>query len=114
MNDKSSVTTFDFIAELIFLSTEEGGRKTPVFSGYRPQVKFELMEVQTSGEQTFLNKEEVNPGDSVIAGIRLLGIEYFNNFLEEGMLFDFREGSRIIGTGKVTNILNQKLKNASR
>jgi hypothetical protein len=31
----------DFIAELKYRITEEGGRKTPVFkTGYRPQVKF--------------------------------------------------------------------------
>jgi hypothetical protein len=49
----------DFIAELKYLTTEEGGRKTPVHSGYRPQVKFCFTEMQTSGQQTFIDKEIV-------------------------------------------------------
>lgn len=52
----------DFIAELKYLTTEAGGRGTPVFSsGYRPQGKFAFSEVQTSGQQQFLNKELYTP-----------------------------------------------------
>lgn len=99
----------DFIAELKYRTTDEGGRLTPAFSKYRPQVKFDFEEMQTSGEQTFLNKEQVFPGDSVIAKIRILGVEFFKNRLEPGMSFEFREGSRIIGTGKILEVLNEEL-----
>ena len=72
----------DFIADLKYLTTEEGGRKTPVFSsGYRPQIKFDFDEMQTSGQQTFLNKETVYPGDTVEAVIKILSVEYFTNTL---------------------------------
>jgi hypothetical protein len=105
----------DFIAELRYLTTEEGGRKTPVFStGYRPQIKFDFDEMQTSGQQTFLNKETVYPGDTVEAAIRILSVEHFANTLTEGMAFEFREGSKIIGTGIITTILNESLQKASR
>ena len=70
--------------------------------------------MQTSGQQTFLNKETVYPGDTVQATIRLLSVEHFANTLSEGMKFEFREGSRVIGTGIITSILNPNLQKASR
>lgn len=99
----------DFIAKLQYRTTEEGGRSTPAFSKYRPQVKFDFEEMQTSGEQTFLNKEQVFPGESVTAKIRILGVELFKHRLEPEMNFEFREGSRIIGTGEILEILNAEL-----
>lgn len=96
----------DFIAELQYLTTEEGGRKTPAFSGYRPQVKFAFSNNQTSGQQKFINKETVYPGDKVFAEIAIISTDFLVDKLEIGLAFDFREGSRIIGTGIITEILN--------
>lgn len=98
----------DFIAELEYKS--EGGRTTPAMSGYRPQIKFEFDEMQTSGQQQFINRKLVFPGDKVIAEINILSVDHFANKLEEGMEFEFREGSRIIGNGKILTIVNSKLK----
>ncbi len=112
---EKQLQNIDFIANLKYLTTEEGGRKTPVFAtGYRPQIKFDFDEMQTSGQQTFLNKDVVYPGETVVASLRIIAVEHFSNRLTEGMPFEFREGSRIIGTGKITDILNNKLKKASR
>ncbi|HEU4790558.1 MAG TPA: hypothetical protein VFS71_12795 [Flavobacterium sp.] len=104
----------DFIAELQYLKTEQGGRKTPANSGYRPQVKFDFTEMQTSGQQTFIDKETVYPGDKVDAKIKLLSPDYFTESLIEDMEFEFREGSTVIGTGKIKHIINDKLEKASR
>jgi hypothetical protein len=111
---QQQLQSIDFVAELKYLTAEEGGRKTPAFSGYRPQVKFDFDEMQTSGQQTFLTKDTVYPGDTVEAAIRIISVEHFENKLTEGMPFEFREGSRVIGTGKIIDILNDKLKKASR
>ena len=99
----------DFIAELQYLTAEQGGRKTPAKSGYRPQVKFDFDEMQTSGQQTFINKELVNPGENVKAKIKILSPDHFAHTLTEGMEFEFREGATIIGTGKIEYIVNEKL-----
>ncbi len=104
----------DFIAELQYLTTEQGGRKTPANSGYRPQVQFDFTEMQTSGQQTFIDKEIVYPGDKVDAKIKILSPDYFANCLTEGMNFEFREGSTLIGTGQIKYIVNDKLEKASR
>lgn len=103
----------DFIATLTYLTTEQGGRQTPAFSGYRPQVKFEFAEMQTSGQQTFIDRKIVYPGDTVEAEIKIISVDYFAGHLKENMNFDFREGSRIIGNGQIKYILNEKLRQVS-
>ena len=104
----------DFIAELQYLTTEQGGRKTPASSGYRPQVKFNFAEMQTSGQQIFIDKETVYPGEKVDAKIKILSPDYFADCLTEGMNFEFREGPTLIGTGQIKYIVNDKLQKASR
>lgn len=100
----------DFIASLQYKTMEEGGRKTPARSGYRPGIMFPFSEMQTSGEQIFIDKAFVMPGDCVGAEIRIVGVEHFSGCLYEGLTFDFREGDRIIGTGVITKVINDKLR----
>ena len=104
----------DFIAELKYLTTEQGGRQTAAHSGYRPQVKFAFTEMETSGQQTFIDKEVVYPGDTVNAKIKIVSPDYFAGNLTEGMKFEFREGATLIGTGQIKEIVNDKLAKASR
>ena len=104
----------DFIATLTYRTSEQGGRNTPAKSGYRPQVKFDFEEMQTSGQQTFIGRDLVFPGETVDAEIRIIAVEYFANKLTEGMEFEFREGARVIGTGKIKAIINERLKFTKR
>ncbi len=107
--------TVDFVALLKYRTTEQGGRNSQVFnSGYRAQIKFPFSEMQTSGQQKFLDKEVVFPGDTVTAEIQLLSPDFYENELTDGMGFEFLEGSRIIGTGEIKQIINERLKKASR
>lgn len=100
----------DFIAQLTFRTTAEGGRKTPARSGYRPQAKFSFDKMVTSGIQTYIGTDTVFPGDTVEAQIKILGTDYFAGRLTEGMAFDFCEGPVIIGTGIIKTIVNESLK----
>lgn len=104
----------DFIATLTYKTTEQGGRKTAAKSGYRPQVKFDFEEMQTSGQQTFIDRELVYPGDTVEAEIKIPSADFFANKLSENMEFEFREGATVIGAGRIKQIKNEKLKKASR
>lgn len=104
----------DFIAQLKYRTTEQGGRQTPAKSGYRPQIKFDFIEMQTSGQQTFIDKKTVFPGDTVNAKIKILSPDYFSGCLTEGMEFEFREGETVIGTGEIKYIVNDKLEKADR
>ena len=104
----------DFIATLTYLTSEEGGRKTPAMSNYRPQIKFDFDKMQTSGQQTFIEREMVFPGETVNAEIKIIAVEHFAHKLKEGMTFDFLEGPTLIGTGKIKLIKNELLRKASR
>ncbi len=99
----------DFIAVLKYRTSEEGGRKTPANSGYMPQIKFPFTETQTGGHQTFVGKDLVQPGETIEAEIKLLFVEHFENTLVEGQEFEIREGTTVMGTGKIKQILNEKL-----
>ena len=91
----------DFIATLTYITTEQGGRKTAAKSGYRPQIKFDFEEMQTSGQQIFIDRELVFPGDTVEAEIKIISVDFFANKLSENMEFEFREGATVIGTGRI-------------
>lgn len=57
-----------------------------------------------------MDKDTVNPGDTVIAEITILSPDLFPNQLDVGQAFDFREGYRIIGTGEILEVLNENLR----
>jgi hypothetical protein len=100
----------DFIARLKYRLTEEGGRRTPVKSGYRPQVKFDFVEMQTSGQQIFINKDIVYPGDTVEAEITMVSPHLFARSLYVSKDFEFREGAVVKGIGQILKILNEELR----
>jgi translation elongation factor EF-Tu-like GTPase len=101
----------DFIAELEFLTPDQGGRKTPVRSNCRPHIEFDnYPEYLTSGIQTYIGKELVEPGEKIRAEIAILGIEYFSKRLYKNLAFKFYEGRQTIGYGKIIKILNLDLK----
>lgn len=99
----------DLIATVTYLTTDEGGRKTPANSGYRPQFGISDLRMQTSGEQIFINKDSVNPGETAKAEITLLSPQFFEGKLFIGKEFEFKEGSRLIARGKIEEILNKAL-----
>jgi translation elongation factor EF-Tu-like GTPase len=100
----------DFIALLKYKTTEEGGRKTIVHSGYRPDIKFPFSKILTCGFQNFIGQGEVFPGENVKAEITIIATKYFIGQLYENLEFDFREGRHNIGTGKIIEIINNNLK----
>lgn len=81
----------------------------PAISGYRPQVKFPFDKMQTSGQQIFIGKDVANPGDTVKAEITIISTEHFAGKLTAGLEFEFREGARIMGTGKILEVLDKAL-----
>ena len=88
-----------FKAEVYVLKSEEGGRKTPFFAGYRPQ--FYIRTTDVTGSITLPEGVEmVVPGDNVQMGVELI----VPVAIEEGLRFAIREGGRTVGAGVVTKI----------
>jgi elongation factor Tu len=99
----------DFTATVRFKTTQGGGRKTPVSTGYWPQIKFHFTEKQSGARHTFIDKDLVHPGDVVKASIKTLSPHFFEHSLKEGTEFEIREGHMVVGTGVIENILNLNL-----
>ena len=90
----------EFDAEVYILSKEEGGRHTPVFTGYKPQ--FYIRTTDVTGEVTLpQGMEMVMPGDTVKFVVKLISPVA----LEEKQRFAIREGGKTVGAGVVTKVV---------
>ena len=90
----------EFEAEVYILTKEEGGRRTPFFTGYKPQ--FYIRTTDVTGDVTLPEGTEmVMPGDTVSLTIKLINPVA----LEDGMRFAIREGGKTVGAGVVTKII---------
>ena len=88
-----------FSGQVYVLKKEEGGRHTPFFNNYRPQVYFRTTDV--TGVVTLpADKEMCMPGDNVTMNVELIT----PIAIEEGLRFAIREGGRTVGSGVVTAI----------
>lgn len=99
----------DFIGKLYFLTTEEGGRADVTEEIYRPLFKLKDGRDLTSADQKFVEKETVLPGDTVHSEMRIIWKEPFVGALSVGTEFVLREGSQIVATGVIVEILNKEL-----
>ena len=93
----------DIETEIYFLTKEEGGRSTPVFTGYRPQ--FYYNEQDWDAPHIYPDVEVVNPGETVRAYLGFLSPQEHYGEIHVGMEFLIREGSRTVGKGIVTKII---------
>jgi len=90
----------EFEAEVYVLSKDEGGRHTPFFSGYKPQLYIGTSDI--TGDVTLAEGTEmVMPGDTANLKIKLIS----PIALEEKGKFAIREGGKTVGSGVVTKIV---------
>ncbi|MFB7654400.1 MULTISPECIES: elongation factor Tu [unclassified Streptomyces] len=87
-----------FSARVYVLSAREGGRSTPVATGYRPQ--FYIRTADVVGDVDLGEVAVARPGDTVTMTVEL-GREVP---LETGLGFAIREGGRTVGAGTVTAV----------
>ncbi|WP_405710116.1 MULTISPECIES: elongation factor Tu [unclassified Streptomyces] len=88
-----------FTAQVYILSAREGGRTTPVTTGYRPQ--FYIRTADVVGDVDLGAVAVARPGDTVDLTVEL-GRDVP---LESGLGFAIREGGRTVGAGTVTGLL---------
>ncbi len=99
----------DIEAEIYFLTPEEGGRTTPFFSGYRPQICYDGF--YSDARQDYEGSDEVLPGQKVKTFLTFSRPDYQLGKIHAGKEFLVYEGPKLLGRGKVTMILN--LENAA-
>ena len=91
----------NFKASIYVLKKEEGGRHTPFGNKYRPQ--FYLRTMDCTGEIHLPEGiEMVMPGDNVEINVELI----YAVALNVGLRFAIREGGRTVGSGQITEILD--------
>ncbi|MFF8959920.1 elongation factor Tu [Streptomyces sp. NPDC014894] len=88
-----------FTARVQLLSAREGGRTTPISTGYRPQ--FYLRTADVVGGVDLGERAVARPGETVAMTVEL-GRDVP---LEPGLGFAVREGGRTVGAGSVTALL---------
>ncbi|MBZ4014938.1 elongation factor Tu [Streptomyces purpurogeneiscleroticus] len=88
-----------FTADVYVLSAEEGGRRTPLSTGYRPQ--FYIRTADVVGELDLGERGTARPGETVHATVRLGR----GTPLEPGLGFAVREGGRTVAAGTVRDVV---------
>ncbi|MEV8344344.1 elongation factor Tu [Streptomyces niveus] len=95
----SVVPSRRFTAQVYVLSAAEGGRTTPITTGYRPQ--FFIRTADVVGDIDLGDLAVARPGDTVALTVEL-GRDVP---LEAGLGFAIREGGRTVGAGTVTELI---------
>ena len=93
-----------FTAKVYVLSKNEGGRKTPFTTHFKPQFFFRTANITG----TIVLDDSVlivMPGDSVVFKVSL--IEYCP--LNVGLQFVFRESQSTVGAGVITELLEEDI-----
>ncbi len=89
-----------FTAEIYVLGKDEGGRHTPIFTGYKPQFYFRTTDV--TGELKLAEGVEmIMPGDNAKITVELITPVA----MDKGLRFAIREGGQTVGAGSIIEVL---------
>ena len=89
-----------FSAEIYVLGKDEGGRHTPIFTGYKPQFYFRTTDV--TGELKLPEGVEmIMPGDNAKIEVELITPVA----MDKGLRFAIREGGQTVGAGSIIEVL---------
>jgi hypothetical protein len=102
-NEDNKLKYPELEAEIYYLTTEEGGRKGYVASGYRGQFYYNGKD--WDAPQEFINKKECNLGETVKVFLQTTSPDFHIGQFSIGQEFEIREGAKIVGRGRITKIL---------
>lgn len=97
-------------AKFALYSTDKGGRKTPIISGYRPNHVFEYKENSNNfiatyiGDVNFEEQEFLYPGELIVATVRFLRHGDIERFIQIGQIWWIHEGRNKIGEAEIIEI----------
>ena len=96
-------------AKLTFKTTLEGGRSTPIKTGYRPNHCFGRLENISEckfhiGEIQFKDKEFVYPGETSVVTVFFLKAGDIEKYLNVGQRWHIYEVPRLVGEGMILHI----------
>jgi elongation factor Tu len=88
-------------ANVYFPTFAEGGRRHPIFSGYRPHFHFGSDAMGYDAVITLEGRDRVPPGEACAVRVRFLHPEWLQDVLRPGTAFEVREGLRVVGRGTI-------------
>ncbi len=91
---------------------DQGGRRHPFLSGYRPNHDFGLRGELNDATHWYPNSGDLQPGSTGPAQFWLLAPERQVGRLFVGMQFKVQEGARVVGLGVITSVVNPELERA--
>ena len=108
LTSMSSQQSYKLTARITLYSAELGGRKKPVYSGYRPSFAFNTT-THYSGEIELIGNSELRQGQSTLANIQLLPASTIRKNLKHNDSFIIAEGNRTVGSGVIEKVEIQEL-----
>jgi translation elongation factor EF-Tu-like GTPase len=99
----------DCLAEMTFLATEAGGRAGAAASGYRP-AHLVVPGYLTTGVHEYVDRQCVSPGESAAVRIWFITPEVYPHCLWPGRVIAVQEASWVVGSARVTAVLNPLLR----
>lgn len=99
----------DIEVEVSFIPTNEGGRVTPAWQGYRVDHDFGIEGMLNVAEHEFIGCDFAEPGQKVRSRLWFMLPEHQKGRLYPGFKFTVCEGSRIVAYGIVNSIMNRAL-----
>jgi translation elongation factor EF-Tu-like GTPase len=100
----------DLEADISFLATSDGGRRSAAHSGYRPDHNFGVRGTLNGAAHEYVGQNSVEPGETARANLWLLAPECQQGRLQEGFAFTVQEGPRVVGNGVIRKVLNASLR----
>jgi elongation factor Tu len=88
-----------FEAELRLIATEDGGRRSPISSGYRPAA---MLDGETQEVAIYFDEPGIRPGEAALVRVIPLRIDFWRP-LETGERIPLAEGKRTVGELTVTS-----------
>lgn len=98
-----SEIAYNLKATITLFPTDQGGRKKPVYTGYRPSFAFNT-EKHYSGEIELIAREELQPGQTSKAYIKLLPAKTIRKNLKPADAFSITEGNKTVGSGVIEEV----------
>ena len=100
-------------AKLTLYSTDSGGRKTGIKTGYRPNHVFEYKDNGTDfkacfmGEIYFNENHIINPSESKTVNVKFVSGQNIDKYIEIGRIWWLHEGQRKVGEAEITEIVTE-------
>lgn len=104
---------FHLKAALTLLATEDGGKKGPVFEGYRPDWVFDGFDLgYCHGQLLKIESKTFHPGDTQLVEIIVVRRdrpEVLKQFIATGQEFSAMEGPRQVARGRIVEVIESDL-----